>query len=79
MRDQDIVISLSEIEEETYNLIKEKGEVGIKEIRDTDPKMVGALGRLKSKGLIEFERIYRQMDQFHKLGRKIVKIKSTPE
>lgn len=53
--------------------------MGIEEIRDRDPKMVGALGKLKSRGLIEFKRVYRQMNQLHKLGRKIVKIKSAPK
>lgn len=77
--DRDVVSSLSEIEKETYSLIREKGEVGIEEIRDRDPKMVGALGKLKSRGLIEFKRVYRQMNQLHKLGRKIVKIKSAPK
>ncbi len=75
MKERNVISNLSEIEREAYNLIEEKEEVGIKEIRNTNPRMIGALGKLKSKGLIEFKRVYRQMNQFHKLGRKIVKIK----
>ena len=75
VKDQNIVNTLSELEEETYNFIQERGEVGIKKIRETNPRMLGALGKLKSEGLIEFERVYKQLDYYHKVGSKLVKIK----
>jgi hypothetical protein len=78
VKTQSTLNDLSELEEETFNFIQEEGKVGIKQIQEANPRMLGALGKLKSKGLIEFERVYKQVDYYHKVGNKLVKIKEHP-
>lgn len=54
---------LSELEEELYNLLTEKGVLTIPEIQEINPRMVGALGKLKSKGYAKVERDFQEKDK----------------
>jgi len=48
---------LSDLERELLDLLENSGSMSLKEIRELNPRFVGALGRLKSKGLIEVIRL----------------------
>jgi len=43
---------LSELENELLNLLETSGMMTLKEIREINPRFIGAIGKLKSKGLI---------------------------
>ena len=50
---------LSSTEQELYEILKEKKKIGLETLRSlVEPNKMGALGKLKSLGLIEFRREY---------------------
>jgi len=49
-------LNLSELETKLYELLKEKGVLTIPDIQEIDPRMVGAFGKLKSRGLAKVVR-----------------------
>lgn len=48
---------LSSLENELLELLETCGRMTLKEIQAINPRFVGALGRLKSRGLIKIERL----------------------
>ncbi len=64
---------LSEIEKRTYEIIKNAGEIEPKSLPER--RMMGTIGSLKEKGLIEV--IKRYTSWHRKRKKKLVKVKQT--
>jgi len=71
---KDIVVSLSPLEKETYDKISKEGKVRIPDGLLENPKMMGALGKLKSRGLVMFVREPERTDAKNITTYKFVKI-----
>ena len=56
----EVVAELSPLEHEVWEYICTSGRVTVEELRKINPAYVGVLGRLKSRGLIEMERLPRE-------------------
>jgi hypothetical protein len=63
--------NLSEIEKKTFNYLKEKGSILIKNLNDK--RMIGAISTLKNKGLVEIQKKYSS--KFQRKKKKFVTIK----
>lgn len=66
---------LSELERRTYKIIKEAGEIQPKNL--PDPRMMGVVGNLKAKGLVEVFKKYTTWARKRK--KKFVRVKEIGE
>lgn len=66
---------LSELEKETYDIIKEAGEIQPKNL--PEPRMIGAVSNLKAKGLVIVFKRYTSWA--HKRKKKFVRVKKGQE
>jgi len=62
-------LNLSELETKLYELLKEKGVLTIPDIQEINPRMVGAFGKLKSRGLANI--VYDKDEPIKQRRRKI--------
>lgn len=65
-------MELSEIEEKTYNFIKDAGKIQTSNIHYK--RMCGAVASLKNMGLVE---VFKKYTSYYRRKNKMVKIKNT--